>query len=78
MEQDESGGQREEGHSQQDSMGKAQRWENEPDSGRGEVTQLNGARDTSSGAWRPGLGGWGRLRNSPREKQPRISSRGIT
>lgn len=50
MEQDESGGQREEGHSLQDWMGKAQRWENEPHSGRGEVTQLNGAWDTSSGA----------------------------
>ena len=50
MEQDESGGQREEGHSQQDWMGKAQRWENEPHSGRSEVTQLNGAWDTSSGA----------------------------
>ena len=43
MEQDESGGQREEGHSRQDWMGNIQRWENEPHSGRGEMTQLNGA-----------------------------------
>lgn len=64
----ESGGHREESHSQQDWMAKAQRWENGPHSGRGEVAQLNGAWGTLSRAQRPGPGarkGGEGLRSSP-------------
>ena len=55
----ESGGHREESHSQQNWMAKAQRWENGPHSGRHEVAQLNGAWGTLSRAQRRGPGGQG-------------------
>lgn len=46
-------------------------------SGRGEVAQLTGARGTLRvlEVW---LGWWQRLRNTPMDKEPRFSSRGVT